>query len=185
MLQLQGPITQYEGNILATKMNNIKAGLSNPEGTWGLNINISSPTVDNNGNLSQQTNSDRKFNFSDPQMNSLQDKQSAEIQAIDQNYTNDRSKVVAAHTTEIRSEYIGTNAYRVLKSWKFDTITPTNMEKAKELLIASQNRLNNISQDRPGYQDMLSRTETLRKNISNMELKQTEAMLKDTLKWLV
>lgn len=49
-------------------------------------------------------------------MNSLQDKQSAEIQAIDQNYTNDRSKVVAAHTTEIRSEYIGTNAYRVLKS---------------------------------------------------------------------
>ena len=56
------------------------------------------------------------------------------------------------------------------------------MEKAKELLIASQNRLNNISQDRPGYQDMLSRTETLRKNISNMELKQTEAMLKDTLK---
>lgn len=33
MLQLQGAITQYEGNILATKMNNIKAGLSNPEGT--------------------------------------------------------------------------------------------------------------------------------------------------------
>lgn len=185
MLQLQGAITQYEGNLFTTKINSIKSGLSDSKAIGGLNINNSSPTVDSNGNFSQPIDSDKKFNFSDLQLNNLQDRQSTEIQAIDQNYENSKSKLVTAHTKEMRSEYIGTNAYKALKSWKFENITPLNIEKAKELLIASQNRLNSIDQDNTGYQDMLSQTNKLRQKIFKLELKQTADLLNDFRKWLI